>query len=156
MAAQLPRDKQGETFQNGMTHEDIAGVVGTHRTIGAVIQIASNMWEPGMTTRQNDTDESWFAIGALELEQQPRVHAVADLLRHSGTVEVVDDIRSAKWMKLVVNAAELIPSAIINTALNEVARDPAFLKVMRKAGYEAMEAALASWVDLQAEDLVTR
>ena len=54
------------------------------------------------------------------------------------------------------HAAELIPSAIINTALNEVARDPAFLKVMRKAGYEAMEAALASWVDLQAEDLVTR
>lgn len=130
-------------LQNGMTHEDIADIVGPHRTIGAVIEIASNMWEPGITTRQNDTDESWFAMGALDPAQQPRVHAVADLLRNSGTVEVVDDIRSAKWMKLVVNAAELIPSAIIDTALNDAARDPQFLEVMRKAGYEAMEAALA-------------
>lgn len=130
-------------LQNGMTHEDIAEIVGRERTIGAVIEIASNMWKPGVTNRQNDTDESWFAMGALDPEQQDRVGAVADMLRNSGTVEVVDDIRSAKWMKLVVNAAELIPSAIIDTALNDAARNPEFLEVMRKAGYEAMEAALA-------------
>jgi len=130
-------------LQNGMTHEDIADIVGRERTIGAVIEIASNMWEPGITTRQNDTDESWFAMGALDPEQQHRVEDVAALLRNSGTVEVVDDIRSAKWMKLVVNAAELIPSAIIDTALNDAARAPGMLEVMRAAGYEAMQAALA-------------
>jgi len=130
-------------LQNGMTHEDIADIVGRERTIGAVIEIASNMWEPGITTRQNDTDESWFAMGALDPEQQHRVEDVATLLRNSGTVEVVDDIRSAKWMKLVVNAAELIPSAIIDTALNDAARAPGMLEAMRAAGYEAMQAALA-------------
>ena len=130
-------------LQNGMTHEDIAAIVGRHRTIGAVIEIASNMWVPGITNRQNDHDESWFAMGALDPAQQHRVDAVADLLRHSGTVEVTDDIHSAKWMKLVVNAAELIPSAIINTALNDAARAPGMLEVMRAAGYEAMQAALA-------------
>lgn len=130
-------------LQNGMTHEDIAAVVGRSRTIGAVIEIASNMWEPGITNRQNDHDESWFALGALDPEQQPRVHAVADILRCTGRVEVVDDIRSAKWMKLVVNAAELIPSAIIDTALNDAARIPEMLEIMRAAGYEAMQAALA-------------
>jgi 2-dehydropantoate 2-reductase len=129
-------------LQNGMTHEDIAGILGRERTIGAVIEIASNMWTPGVTTRQNDHDESWFAMGALDPAVQPRVEAVANLLRHSGTVEVVDDIRSAKWMKLVVNAAELIPSAIINTPLNDAARVPGMLEVMRAAGYEAMQAAL--------------
>jgi 2-dehydropantoate 2-reductase len=130
-------------LQNGMTHEDIATIVGRHRTIGAVIEIASNMWVPGVTNRQNDHDESWFALGTLDPFQQHRVEAVADLLRHSGTVEVTDDIHSAKWMKLVVNAAELIPSAIINTALNDAARAPGMLEVMRAAGYEAMQAALA-------------
>ncbi|MBF9059999.1 2-dehydropantoate 2-reductase [Rhodobacterales bacterium HKCCSP123] len=130
-------------LQNGMTHEDIADIVGAHRTIGAVIQIASNMWEPGVTNRQNDTDESWFALGALDPERQHLVEYVADLLRHSGTVEVVDDIRSAKWMKLVVNAAELVPSAIVDTELREAAQDPAYLEAMRLAGYEAMSAALA-------------
>ena len=130
-------------LQNGMSHEDIAAIVGRDRTIGAVIEIASNMWVPGISNRQNDHDESWFAMGALDPAQQHRVEAVADLLRRSGTVEVTEDIHSAKWMKLVVNAAELIPSAIINTALNDAARAPGMLDVMRAAGYEAMQAALA-------------
>ena len=130
-------------LQNGMTHEDIAAILGRERTIGAVIEIASNMWTPGVTTRQNDHEESWFAMGALGPATQPRVEAVANLLRHSGTVEVVADIRSAKWMKLVVNAAELIPSAIVNTELNAAARAPGKLGLMRQSGYEAMQAALA-------------
>ncbi|NBE06959.1 ketopantoate reductase family protein [Paragemmobacter ruber] len=130
-------------LQNGMTHEEIAAVVGRHRTIGAVIEIASNMWVPGVVNRQNDHDESWFALGALDPDQQHRVEGVADILRSTGRVEVMEDIRSAKWMKLVVNAAELIPSAIIDTALNDAARIPEMLEIMRAAGYEAIHAALA-------------
>lgn len=130
-------------LQNGMTHEEIASIVGRDRTIGAVIEIASNMWVPGVTNRQNDHDTSWFALGALTPETQPRVEAVAQILRCTGRVEVMEDIRSAKWMKLVVNAAELIPSAIVNMALNDAARYQGMLQVMRMAGYEAMQAALA-------------
>lgn len=130
-------------LQNGMTHEDIASIIGRDRTIGAVIEIASNMWVPGITNRQNDHEESWFALGALDPKTQPRVEAVAKLLRNSGRVEVMDDIRSAKWMKLVVNAAELIPSTIVNLPLNDAARFPGMLEAMRLAGYEAMQAALA-------------
>lgn len=129
-------------LQNGMTHEDIAAIVGRERTIGAVIEIASNMWVPGITNRQNDHDESWFALGALDPVTQGRVEAVARILRHSGRVEVMEDIRSAKWMKLVVNAAELIPSSIVNMPLNDAANAPGMLEVMRLAGYEAMQAAL--------------
>jgi 2-dehydropantoate 2-reductase len=130
-------------LQNGMTHEDIAAIVGRKRTIGAVIEIASNMWVPGVTNRQNDVDESWFALGALDPDTQTRVESIAELLRNSGRVEVMEDIRSAKWMKLVVNAAELIPSAILDLPLNDAARYPGMLEVMRQAGYEAMQAALA-------------
>lgn len=139
----LARDGLVVGLQNGMTHEDIATIVGRERTIGAVIEIASNMWVPGVTNRQNDVDESWFALGALDAKTQERVESVAKLLRNSGRVEVMDDIRSAKWMKLVVNAAELIPSAIVNLPLNDAARYPGMLEVMRQAGYEAMQAAQA-------------
>jgi 2-dehydropantoate 2-reductase len=126
-----------------MTHEDIAEVVGRERTVGAVIEIASNMFTPGVTNRQNDRTTSWFALGALDPVTQPRVEAVAELLRNAGRVEITDDIRSAKWMKLVVNAAELLPSAILNLPLADAARAPGMLEVMRAAGYEAMNAALA-------------
>jgi len=139
----LARDGLVIGLQNGMTHEDIAAVVGRERTIGAVIEIASNMFVPGITNRQNDHDTSWFALGALDPATQPRVEAVAELLRCTGRVEVMEDIRSAKWMKLVVNAAELIPSAIVNLPLGDAARHPGMLEVMRAAGYEAMQAALA-------------
>ena len=142
MAPTLADDGFVVGLQNGMTHLDIAAVVGPERTLGAVIEIASNMFTPGTTTRQNDHDESWFALGALDAAQQPRVEAVADLLRCSGRVEVTDDIKSCKWMKLVVNAAELIPSALLDLPLNDAARWPGFLEVMRHAGYEAMQAAL--------------
>jgi 2-dehydropantoate 2-reductase len=129
-------------LQNGMTHLDIASVVGAQRTIGAVIEIASNMFVPGITTRQNDQEESWFALGAVDPEQQHRMEDVAKLLRCAGRVEVTSDIKSCKWMKLVVNAAELIPSAILDLPLGDAARTPGFLEVMRQAGYEAMQAAL--------------
>jgi 2-dehydropantoate 2-reductase len=129
-------------LQNGMTHLDIASVVGAERTIGAVIEIASNMFVPGVTNRQNDQEESWFALGAIDPGQQHRVEDVARLLRCTGRVEVTADIKSCKWMKLVVNAAELIPSAILDLPLADAARTPGFLEVMRQAGYEAMRAAL--------------
>ena len=114
-------------LQNGMTHEDIAEIVGRDRTIGAVIQIASNMWEPGITTRQNDRTSPGSRSARLTPAATPRGRRgrYPAPFRHG---RGVDDIRSAKWMKLVVNAAELIPSAIIDTVL-EMRPGPAFLEV---------------------------
>jgi 2-dehydropantoate 2-reductase len=130
-------------LQNGMTHDDIAAIVGEDRCIGGVIEMASNMWEPGITNRENDHDTAWFALGALNSKTQDRVEDVAQILRTTGRVEVTDDIRSYKWMKLVVNAAELIPSTILNLPLADAVRMPGMLDLMRKAGYEAAQAALA-------------
>jgi len=129
-------------LQNGMTHKEIASVVGEDRCIGGVIEMASNMWVPGITNRENDRDTAWFALGALNEATQPRVEDVASVLRTTGRVEVTKDIKSFKWMKLVVNAAELIPSSILNLPIAEAVRVPGMLDVMRRAGYEAMQAAL--------------
>ncbi|WP_137892973.1 2-dehydropantoate 2-reductase [Ramlibacter sp. 2FC] len=130
--------------QNGMSIDDIASVVGIERTIGAVIEIASNMFDPGITNRQNDHDTSWFAVGGLVPSAQRRAGEIAEILGHSGTVTISEDIRSSKWMKLVVNAAELVPSAILDLPLREAARVPGMLDFMRRAGYEAIRAAIGS------------
>ena len=130
--------------QNGMTIDAIADVVGVHRTMGAVIEIASNMWDPGVTNRQNDHDTSWFTVAGLVPSTQARAHEIAEILRLTGTVEISDDIRSSKWMKLVVNAAELVPSAILDMPLAAAARAPGMLEFMRQCGYEAVRAAIAA------------
>jgi 2-dehydropantoate 2-reductase len=129
--------------QNGMTVDDIARVVGVERTLGAVIEISSNMFEPGVVERQSPHARSWFAVGGIDPSTRGREHEAADLLRHSGAVEITDDIRSSKWMKLVVNAAELVPSAILGLPLAEAIRVPGMREYMIEAGQEAVRTTLA-------------
>jgi 2-dehydropantoate 2-reductase len=130
-------------LQNGMSVDDIAAGVGAHRTMGAVIEMASNMFEPGVVTRQNAPEHSWFAVGAIDPASQPRAVEVQEALRHAGTVEVSDDIRSSKWMKLLANAGELVPSAILDVALYEAVRMPGVHDFMIECGKEAARAAVA-------------
>jgi len=131
-------------LQNGMTIDDMSPIFGAHRTLGAVIEIAAAMWEPGVVERHTPASGTWFAVGSLGPATVGREHEISDLLRHAGTVAVVDDIRSAKWMKLVVNAAELVTSAICNLPLLEAARLPGMDAFMRRAGKEAMRTAIAA------------
>jgi 2-dehydropantoate 2-reductase len=130
-------------LQNGMSVGDIAAAVGEHRTIGAVIEMASNMFEPGIVTRQNAPANSWFAVGGIVPAAQARAAEVQEVLQHAGTVEVSADIRSSKWMKLVANAGELVPSAILDEALYDAVRMPGVHEFMVECGKEAARAAVA-------------
>lgn len=130
-------------LQNGMSIDDIAAVVGAERTIGAVIEMASNMWEPGIVTRQNSPATAWFTVGGLVPSAQTRAGEVQQLLAHAGTVETSDDIRSSKWMKLIANAGELVPSAILDLPLAEAASLPGVHDFMVECGREAARAAIA-------------
>lgn len=130
--------------QNGMTIDAIAQVVGPSRTLGCVIEITSAMFEPGIVERHSDHSRSWFAVGALDSSTRGREEEVASLLRHSGAVEIVDDIRSAKWMKIVSNATTLVPTAIIGLPMREAIQNPEMGAFMIRCGQEALEATIAS------------
>lgn len=130
-------------LQNGMSIDDVASIVGPARTIGAVIELASNMFEPGIVTRQNAPADSWFAVGAFDDAARGREPEVREVLRHAGTVEISDDIRSSKWMKLVANAGELVPSAILDVPLADAVRMPGVHEFMIECGMEAARAAVA-------------
>ncbi len=130
-------------MQNGMTMDDVASIVGPERTLGAVIEIAANMFQPGVVDRQMGRAGTWFGIGPYDAATRGRESEVADVLRHSGTVEISDDIRSAKWMKLVVNASEFLPSAILDLPLADAIKVPGIHDVMRASGREAVRTALA-------------
>ncbi|UYN82670.1 MAG: NAD(P)-binding domain-containing protein [Microcella sp.] len=129
--------------QNGMTMDDIAAVVGPHRTLGAVIEMASNLFDPGIVNRQNAPADSWFAVGGVDARAHSRAEVVRDIMSCTGTVEISDDIRSSKWMKLVANAGELVPSAILDLPLADAVRLPGVHEFMIRAGAEAARAALA-------------
>lgn len=124
--------------QNGMTVDVIADVVGSHRTVGCVIEVGGSMFEPGIVERDTKRSDSWFAVGAVDPMARAGADDVATLLSLTGRVEITDDIASAKWMKLVVNAAELVPSAILDLPLAEAVGIPDVRTFMLRAGVEAL------------------
>jgi len=129
--------------QNGMTFDDIVEIMGADRAIGCVIEVSSTMLDPGFVQRQSPHARSWFAVGTHDGTVTPRLEEVAEIMRHVGDVAIVPDIRSAKWMKLVINAAELVPSAILDASIPGAARIPKMRDLMVAAGNEAIDAGLA-------------
>jgi 2-dehydropantoate 2-reductase len=129
--------------QNGMTLDAIADVVGAHRTLGCVIEISSMMFEPGVIERNSGPDRSWFALGSIDASTKGREEEVAALLRHTGTVDIVDDIRSAKWMKLVSNSTTLVTTAILGLPMLDAVAQPGMRELMLRSGQEALDAGRA-------------
>lgn len=139
----LAADGLAVGLQNGMTIDDMSDVLGAERTLGAVIEIAAAMFTPGLVERHTPPSGTWFGLGSLTSETAGREHELADLLQSAGTAQVVDDIRSAKWMKLVVNSAELVPSAILDLPLLQAAQVPGMHDFMLQTGKEAVRTAVA-------------
>ena len=128
--------------QNGMTADTIADVVGPERTLGCVIEISSMMFDPGVVERHSPPSRSWFAVGSLSDATAGRAEETAALLRHAGTVQIVDDIRAAKWMKLVSNATTLVTTAILGLPMAEAVAIPEMRAFMLRSGQEALEATI--------------
>ena len=129
--------------QNGMTHDTVADVVGAHRAIGSVIEISSMMFEPGVVERHSPPSRSWFAVGSNDPATAGREGEIAELLSLSGAVDVVDDIRATKWMKLVSNCSTLVPTAILGLPMISAAAIPEMRELMLEASREALASGAA-------------
>ncbi len=135
--------------QNGFTADVIADVVGPERAIGCVIECSAEMNLPGVVKRDTPPEKSWFAIGSLSAATAGREGEVAELLAHAGNAEVVDDIRSAKWMKLVSNATTLVTTAILGEPMMASLKHEARRDLMIASGKEALAAGLAQGYEIQ-------
>ena len=139
----LKRDGLVAGVQNGMTVDTIAEVVQPERTMGCVIEISSMMFDPGVVQRHSPPPRSWFAVGSIDPATRGREEEIAGLLRHVGAVEIVDDIRAAKWMKLVSNATTLVTTAILGLPMLEAVALPGMRDLMIRSGQEALDAGAA-------------
>lgn len=135
--------------QNGFTADAIADVVGPERALGCVIECSAMMERPGVVERHTPPESSWFAVGSLSEATAGREGEVAELLARAGKVEVVDDIRAAKWMKLVSNATTLVTTAILGEPMLAARKHEAMRDLMVASGREALAAGLAQGHEVQ-------
>lgn len=137
----LAEDGMVVGVQNGMSYEAIAEAVGVERAMACVIEVASELHEPGIVKRSSPPDGgSWFAIGSADPATAGREPEIAEVLGHAGVVEISDDILAAKWMKLVSNAMTLATTALVGLPIDEAVALPGMREVMLKAGGEALAA----------------
>lgn len=136
-------------LQNGMTIDESAEILGAERSIGCVLGIAANLPEPGVVNREFDSDETWLSIGEVSGVMTDRLHTVHEALSQTAHVEQTTDIRSAKWMKLLANIPEMLPSGILGLPLLEAANAPGVREVMDQMSREAYLLAAALGITFQ-------
>jgi 2-dehydropantoate 2-reductase len=134
--------------QNGLTTGDIADIVGPARTLGCVIENGGAMYDPGLVIRDTLHENAWFALGSFLPEYAYRVPEGVDVLKHSGRVEIFDDVQAAKWVKLIVNAAEVAPTAVLNLSLKEAIETPGMREFMIRVGVEAIAVVRKAGIDI--------
>ena len=59
--------------QNCMTAEMIADIVGPERTVGCVVELSSQLFDPAEIKRNTPCERTWFGVGAFDPAHQDRV-----------------------------------------------------------------------------------
>jgi len=124
--------------QNAMTAETISEIVGPQRTIGCVVELSSEVFTPGLIQRNTIPEKTWFGVGALTPDMEPRVPEIEALLKNVGKVSVTSNVLSGKWMKLVVNTMCLGPFALMGLTQAEGMKLPGMQELIRQIGTEAL------------------
>ena len=102
--------------QNCMTAEIIGEIVGPERTVGYVVELASQLFDPGKARRSTLQGNTWFGLGAFEPAHEDWVEDAAEILGLAGKIGITDDVLSAKWMKLMVNAMTMAVKGILGAS----------------------------------------
>ncbi len=138
MVPYLAQDGLFLGVQNGLTADVIANIVGPNRTLGCVVELASEMFEPGKIKRSTPRSGTWFGVGALDPSMEGRIDEIVQLLSHVGKVSKSENVRSGKWMKLIVNAMSMCPNAMIGRNGNVSVTIPGMRDLMLRCGEEAL------------------
>lgn len=137
------------TLQNGLGNEEaLAALVGADRVLGGLCFIAVTREAPG-ELRGYETPGS-ITLGEFGRLAGERAHALAAQFVHAGVkCTVVDDLRAARWRKLVWNVPfNGLTIAAGGVPTDRICADPALLMEVRALMAEIVMAAAAIGIDI--------
>jgi 2-dehydropantoate 2-reductase len=122
-------------LQNGVgSEEELAAVLGRERVLAGTLTVRVSMDEPGVVTR--DSRSGGVALAAMDGSRVPGW--VADLFTATGlTTVTIDDYRSLRWSKLLLNSLAAATSAILDMDIAELVAHPAVFRLEQLALREA-------------------
>ncbi len=116
--------------------------VDARRVIGAVVNTACEVLEPGVVRVTNRTNR--LVLGEPDGTVSERVGELAGVLRAGGmTIDISRDIRSEVWDKLIVNLCGVPMMVLTQMRACDVYSDPACAQAASQVGAEATAIARA-------------
>ena len=129
-------------IQNGMNDATNAAIVGVERTVGCVIELSAEMFDPGVVQRNTVTTGTWLAVGELDGSITPRIEKIGAILGNVGTCEITDNITGAKWTKLIGNSMTC-PFSVVGVPNQAALELPGMAEFSAKVGMESFEVGTA-------------
>ncbi len=143
------------TLQNGVPEPFVANYVGADRTVGGVIHWGATFQGPGVSKittdiqAKNKNGVPLFSVGETDGSITPRIHAIADILRRMGNVEVTDRLMTTRWSKLAYNCSGSGVSAACGCPYSGVMGNPKGLVCATKVAREVYLCANAAGIPLE-------
>ena len=131
------------SMQNSMCDEWIAPIVGAERGMGCVVELSSEMFEPGLVQRDTDHNTTRFILGELDGKMTPRVKEIAQIMSVVGRIETSTNIWGAKWAKLVYNTMGSTLQAITGVGSSKMIKNPKYVELAIKLGRETAQVGMA-------------
>lgn len=135
-------------FQNGVSDEQVAGIVGRERTLGAVITIGGVCNEPGTVVR-TDQRTSGFKIGEMDGRDTPRAREIAAIVNDVEGTEVTTNLAGERWSKLMINCMSNGVAGLTGYKSAEVRSVPEPRRVGIQLGAETVRVATALGLTLE-------
>jgi 2-dehydropantoate 2-reductase len=122
-------------MQNGIgTEEDLADSIGRDRLLAGTLTIRPGMGEPGVVTRYSRSG----GVALAGMSSSPVPSWIVEAFRATGLPTVlIDDYRSLRWSKLLLNMLGAATSAILDIDVQELVANAQLFRLEQLAFREA-------------------
>lgn len=135
------------TTQNGLPENSVAEIIGADRTYGCAIAWGATFHGEGVSELTSKADALTFSLGAYG-ENADKLEKIAGVLSPMGKVKVEKDIMSARWAKLMMNAAFSGLSTATGLTFGQVAKKRSTRKIAQAIIKECIDVANLSGVEV--------
>jgi len=134
------------SLQNGLgNRETLARILGRERTAQGVTTTGATLLGPARVRPGGE--------GEISIGKHPRIMPLVEMLQQAGfAVEIVDDVDSLIWRKLLINVGINPLTAILGVTNGQLVESASALTLMARAVEEVQGAAAAEGVDLGMSD----
>ncbi|MBQ8268893.1 MAG: ketopantoate reductase family protein [Clostridia bacterium] len=144
------------TLQNGLPEPGIAEIVGSHRTMGCVVEWGAALTAPGVCTLTSEVDSLSFHMGKMDGITDEKFHEVKALLELMCPVHEEQNLIGARWSKLLINATFSGLGTVVGGVFGDVSENKAARKVAVRAMKECIDvghAAGATFAPVQSKNI---